>query len=53
MGDIYADAPVLQLASEAVELLLQEDPELEKPENAALQKHLSAAAANSVDFRSI
>ena len=53
MGDIYADAPVLQLASEAVELLLQKDPELEKPENAALQKHLSAAAANSVDFRSI
>lgn len=53
MGDIYTDAPVLKLASDAVEQLLQEDPKLEKPENAALRKHLSAAEADSVDFRSI
>lgn len=53
MGDIYTDAPVLKQASEAVDALLCEDPDLEKEEHALLRQHLSNAAANSVDFRSI
>lgn len=53
MGDIYGDAPVLKQASAAVDALLKEDPELEKEEHALLRKHLTNAAANSVDFRSI
>ena len=53
MGDIYGDAPVLKQASRAVDTLLREDPELEKEEHVLLRRHLSNAAANSVDFRSI
>ena len=53
IGDIYTDAAVLKQASEAVEELLQSDPELNLPEHEALGRHLAEAAANSVDFRSI
>ena len=52
MGDIYSDAPVLKQASRPVDKLLKEDPELERPENAALRQFLSGAARD-VDFRSI
>ena len=53
IGDIYTDASLLKHASEAVEKLLSEDPELEKPEHRLLFTHLKEAAANGVDFRSI
>lgn len=53
IGDIYSDAAVLKQASEAVEQLLEEDMHLEREENALLRKHLSNAAADGVDFRSI
>lgn len=53
VGDIYTDASLLQKASEAVERLLQEDPLLERQENAALKFHFEESQANTVDFRSI
>lgn len=53
IGDIYADASILKQASEAVDELLGNDPKLEYPEHVNLRRHLSEAAANSVDFRSI
>ncbi len=53
MGDIYGDADVLKQASRTVDAILREDPDLEKEEHALLRRHLSNAAANSVDFRSI
>ncbi len=53
MGDVYTDAGLLKLASDAVETLLTEDPALSLPENKALRKYLELKAANHVDFRSI
>ncbi len=53
MGDIYSDAPVLKQASEAVDLLLREDPDLQEADHQPLRRHLLEASANSVDFRSI
>ena len=53
MGDIYSDAPVLKLASDAVDRLLAGDPDLKKAENADLGRYLAEEARNSVDFRSI
>lgn len=53
IGDIYTDASLLKQASEAVELLLREDPELKNKEHRPLKQYLSDAAANGVDFRSI
>lgn len=52
IGDIYTDASVLQAASEAVEALLAQDPELKLPQNANLVKHFSDTT-NTVDFRTI
>lgn len=40
VGDIFSDANLLQEASEDVKQLLEEDPELELPEHAALKKHM-------------
>ena len=53
MGDIYTDAPVLKQASEALDLLFEQDPELEQETHLKLKHHLIEAAANTVDFRSI
>ena len=53
IGDIYTDASVLKQASEAVEEVMRNDPHLIQPEHERLQQHLTEAAANSVDFRSI
>jgi len=53
LGDVYTDAAVLKLASQAVEELRAEDPALLKPEHEILREHLEEACANSVDFRSI
>jgi len=53
IGDIYNDAVVLQMASAAVDRLMQEDPALQSSENRSLLKHLENVSANSVDFRSI
>lgn len=52
-ADIYADAQILQQASDAVELLLKKDPELTQPEHFLLKKHFLEATSNCVDFRSI
>ena len=53
LGDIYSDAAVLKQASEAVDRLLEQDPGLERQENACLKRHLAEASSNSVDFRTI
>lgn len=53
VGDIYADAGLLKQASEAVDRLLAEDPELQRPEHGRLRDYLEKAAQRSVDFRSI
>lgn len=53
VGDIYTDAGILQLASEAVDALLYRDPELSNTEYQALKKHFEDGAFNSVDFRTI
>lgn len=53
VGDIYADAGLLKQASEAVDRLLAEDPELQSPEHGRLRDYLEKAAQRSVDFRSI
>ncbi len=52
-ADIYADAAILQQASEAVEKLLIQDEDLKLQENAKLKQHLSHVSGNTVDFRSI
>lgn len=53
MGDIYTDAAVLSLASEAIDRLLQRDPGLELPEHERLRVHLTETTADRVDFRTI
>ncbi len=53
MGDIYSDAQILKQASQAVDLLLKEDPDLQEADHQPLRRHLLEASANSVDFRSI
>ncbi len=46
LGDVFADAPVLQQASEEADRLLREDPD-------ALLGVLEKAAVKAVDVRSI
>ncbi len=53
LGDIYGDSTVLSQASEAVDRLLQTDPQLELPCHSRLRRRIECAAANGVDFRSI
>ena len=53
MGDIYTDAPILQQASEAVEELMRNDPQLSGEEYLPLKQHLLSESGNGVDFRSI
>lgn len=53
LGDVFADAPVLQQASEAADKLLSEDPDFERVENSSLLYVLEKAAVKAVDFRSI
>lgn len=53
LGDIYTDAAVLKMASDAVDSLMAEDPQLERPQHRALRQRLDQTAANGVDFRSI
>jgi len=57
IGDIYSDAGILQGASEAVDLILSEDPALESPKYESLRNHFASAEntfhGNLVDFRSI
>ena len=52
-ADIYADAGILQQASEAVEELLEQDEELCLPQHRALKRYFLEESSNSVDFRSI
>lgn len=53
MGDIYTDAAVLQQASEAIDMLLCSDPDLQSPKHEKLRQHLKSVASNNVDFRTI
>lgn len=52
-ADIYADASILKEASEAVDALLEQDPNLALPEHEKLREYLQSVSNNSVDFRSI
>ena len=40
IGDIFTDASILSMASEAVNALYEKDPELTQPEHLALRKRL-------------
>lgn len=53
VGDIYSDATVLKLASEAVDRILTSDPDLQREEHAPLCKFLTQDSLNKVDFRTI
>lgn len=53
MADVYTDASVLQKASEAVENLLSQDPELIQSENQRILEYFREHAGNMVDFRTI
>lgn len=53
MGDIYTDAAVLKQASDAIDKLLQTDPDLQLPVHQKLRRHLTDVSASKVDFRSI
>ena len=53
LGDVFADAPILQQASEEADRMLSEDPDFLKAENSLLFRFLEKSAANAVDFRSI
>lgn len=53
MGDIYTDAGILKLASDAIDALITADPDMLKPEHEKLRKHLESESANYVDFRTI
>lgn len=52
-ADIYADAQVLQEASEAVDCILEADPQLLYSENALLKQHLQDVFTGGRTFRSI
>ena len=47
LGDVYQDAKILQTASEAANILLDEDPGLEAPENIRLKKALEQAISQN------
>ena len=51
--DVFADAPILQQASEAADRILLEDPAFERVENSALLRVLEKSEAFASDFRSI
>lgn len=53
VGDVYTDANVLQGASEAVETLLEQDPELEMPQNKRLKQHFLDLSGNYLDIQTI
>ena len=53
LGDVFADAGVLQQASEEADRMLSEDPGFLKAENGALSQVLEKSAAKAVDLRSI
>ena len=56
IGDVYADATVLQEAAGAVDTLMREDAELAQEEHQMLRQHFEAhgrPGINSIDFRTI
>ncbi len=53
LGDIYADAQVLQEASEAVDLILSDKAPFSDEQLEQLFQHLQEKSRNAVDFRSI
>ena len=53
LGDIFQDASVLQQASDEVDKLLADDPDLSKSEHVALRNVLESSDVNTVDFRTI
>lgn len=53
LGDVFQDAGILQLASEWVDRILEQDPLLESAEYYPLLKRLEQTSINEVDFRTI
>lgn len=53
IGDVYADGELLKRASQAVDRILSDDPDLTRPEHMHLKRQLEEAARNHIDFRSI
>ncbi len=53
IGDVFADAKVLQAASEEASRLLEQDPELQMEEHTALRKRLAMYQRDSLDRMSL
>lgn len=53
VGDVYTDASILQEASDAVETLLEEDSDLEMPQNIRLKQYISDLTGNYLDIQTI
>lgn len=53
LADIYDDAQLLKQAADQVDLLLSEDPGLEREQNRLLRYHMENCSRNTVDFRTI
>lgn len=53
IGDIYEDAELIKKASETVDELLEQDPDLSQDSHRALRTHFEKRGRNAVDFRTI
>lgn len=53
IGDIYEDAELIKKASETVDALLEQDPDLSQDSHRALRTHFEERGRNIVDFRTI
>lgn len=53
LGDVFQDASILQLASEEVETILSEDPDLSENKYGPIRMILNDIGTNAVDFRTI
>ena len=53
LADIYQDADILKSCGELAEQIIEEDPDLLKPEHAGLNDYFTSGHWNRLDFRSI
>lgn len=53
LGDIYQDSDILKLASEEAKKILQEDPELIRPENMSLKKQVKYYLESCMDIANL
>jgi ATP-dependent DNA helicase RecG len=53
IADLSKDAPILTLARDAAQLLLQEDPDLDFPQNAMVLRQIRAQKKHAVNWSRI